>query len=260
MRIFFLFCVVALAALTTFAQTPAQIEKSLLASLDDVAKYGNYTGTWDDVKSEKANKQIKDTLIRNGKRADVLRYAFKKLKDRMFVATSADGKLRVYSWDTDTGGTMHDYASVYQYQGKSGKVYAWSDYGEGEDGGGAFTTEIFDVPAKTGTIYLLTSTFIASTSLNGQSISSMKIDGERLDRKARLIKTASGLTNNVGFEYDFFTVVDRPERPIKLFKFNAAKKEFSFPVVIEDEKTPQGRVTDKMITYRFNGTYFVKVK
>src|SRR5690606_35877965 len=145
------------------------------------------------------------------------------------------------------------------YQGKSGKVYVWSDYGEGEAGGGAFTSEIFDVPTKTGTIYLLTSTFIATTSLSAQWISTMRINGERLDQKVRLIKTASGLTNNVGFEYDFFTVVDRPERPIKLFKFNAAKKEFSFPVVIEDEKTPQGRVTDKMITYRFNGTYFVKV-
>lgn len=260
MRIFFICWVIALAALTTFAQTPTQIEKSLLTSLDDVAKYGNYTGSWDDAKSEKANKQIKDTLIRNGKRADILKYAFKKLKERMFVATSADGKLRVYSWDTEIGGTMHDYASVYQYRGKSGKVYAWSDYGEGEyEGGGAFTTEIFDVPTRTGTIYLLTSTFIGSTSLNGQSISSMKIDGERLDQKVRLIKTASGLTNNVGFEYDFFSVVDRPERPIKLFKFNAAKKEFSFPVVIEDKKTPQGRVTDKMITYRFNGKHFVKV-
>jgi len=97
MRLFFLFCVFALAALTTIAQTPAQIEKSLLASLDDVAKYGNYTGNWDDVKSEKANQQLKDTLLRNGKRADVLRYSFKKLKGRMFVATSADGKLRVYS-------------------------------------------------------------------------------------------------------------------------------------------------------------------
>jgi len=258
MRLFFLFCVFALAALTTIAQTPAQIEKSLLASLDDVAKYGNYTGNWDDVKSEKANQQLKDTLLRNGKRADVLRYSFKELKGRMFVATSADGKLRVYSWDTDTGGTMHDFASVYQYQGRSGKVYVWSDSGEG-GGGGAFTSEIFDVPTKTGTIYLATTTFIATTSLSAQWISTMRINGERLDQKVRLIKTASGLTNNVGFEYDFFTVVDRPERPIKLFKFNAAKKEFSFPVVIEDEKTPQGRVTDKMITYRFNGTYFVKV-
>ena len=39
----------------------------------------------------------------------------------MFVATSADGKLRVYSW-TSNWGTMHDFDSVYQYRGKSGKV------------------------------------------------------------------------------------------------------------------------------------------
>ena len=73
-------------------------------------------------------------------------------------------------------------------------------------------------------------------------------------------RTPSGLTNDISFAYDFFSVVDRPERPIKLFTFNETRKEFKFPIVIEDEEAPQGRVTDKFITYRFDGTYFVKVK
>ena len=44
----------------------------------------------------------------------------------------------------------------------------------------------------------------------------------------------------------------------RLFKFDEAKRSFTFPIVIEDEKTPRGRITNKLITYRFNGSYFVK--
>ena len=53
--------------------------------------------------------------------------------------------------------------------------------------------------------------------------------------------------------------IDREERPVKLFTFNETRKEFKFPIVIEDEETPQGRVTNKFITYRFNGTHFVRL-
>ena len=155
---------------------------------------------------------------------------------------------------------MHDYANVFQYQGKSGRVYSWTDPDNENTSGGPFYTDIFEVTTRTGPIYLASSTFIASTSMHGQSLNALRIDGEKLDQKANVIKTRSGVTNEVGITYDFFSVADRPERPVKLFLFNAAKKEFRFPVVIEDEETFLGRVTDKFITYRFNGKYFVKVK
>lgn len=153
---------------------------------------------------------------------------------------------------------MHDHDSVFQYRNKSGKVLTWADTEEEESGGG-FYHDIFQLDSSTGTVYLGVSTFIGSTSYAGQSIRVFKINGDKLDRDVKLIRTASGLQNSISFAYDFFTVVDRPERPIRLFKFDAATRAFTFPVVIEDEKTPQGRVTNKLIRYRFNGTYFVKV-
>ena len=103
------------------------------------------------------------------------------------------------------------------------------------------------------------STFIGSTSLAGQTLKAFRINGEKLDTDTKVIKTATGIKNSVGFAFDFFTVADHPERPVRLFSYNETNKSFRFPVVIEDKRTPQGRVTSKFITYRFDGKYFVKV-
>jgi hypothetical protein len=74
-----------------------------------------------------------------------------------------------------------------------------------------------------------------------------------------LIKTASGLTDSLGFSYNFFSVVERRERPVKLISFDKKTNTLKIPVVIEDKEFSNGRVTNRFISYRFNGTYFVKV-
>lgn len=157
---------------------------------------------------------------------------------------------------------MHDFLTVFQFRDRKGKVRTWAQpYSEdiSDYGVGSFVHDIFQTDTSVGPIYLLVSTFIGSTSLSGQTIKVFRINGEKLDQNAKFIRTASGMTNSISFEYDFFSVVDRPERPIKLFSFNEKEKSFLFPVVIQDEKAPQGRVTDKFITYKFNGKYFVKI-
>ena len=240
------------------AQTPARVETELLGFLADISKYGNYGGERDDEKLTAANEALKRSLMNHGTKGAMLAYAFPKLQEEMYVAKSKDGKFRIYSWDMQTGGTMRDFAAVYQFRGTGGKTIMWAENDEDESAG-SFYPEIFQVSSKNGPIYLATSTFIGSTSTHGQSIKTIKINGDDLDLTAKLIRTGSGLVDSVGFGYDFFSVVDRKERPIKLFEFNEVKKEFKFPIVVEDEETPQGRVTNKFITYRFNGTHFVKV-
>jgi hypothetical protein len=239
------------------AQTLPVIERELIGRLDNISKFGTYGGNFDD-KVYAENKAFKTALLTYGRRSDVMRYLFPKLKEKMQITTSRDGKLRIYSWDQETGGTMHDHDSVFQYRGTSGKVLTWADNDDEESGGG-FYHDIFQLDTVGGAVYLGVSTFIGSTSYAGQSIRVFRIKGDRLDLDVKLIRTSSGLQNSISFAYDFFSVVDRPERPIRLFKFNPTSRAFTFPVVIEDDKTPQGRVTNKTITYRFNGTFFVKV-
>ena len=243
------------------AQTPAAIERELLGYLQTMADRGTYSGgNYDDDKLNSASDALKAKLLKYAGRADVLKYAFPKLKTEMFIATSRDGKFRVYSWDLQSGGTMHDYDQIVKYVGTNGKTVAWSQPADDEVPElGGFFTDVFQVGTPRGPIYLLVSTSRASTSLNAQSINAVRVNGEELDLRPEVIKTASGPTNSINFAYDFFSVVDRKERPIRLVTFNEARGEFSFPVVIEDEKTPQGRVTNRFITYRFNGTHFVKV-
>ena len=247
-----------LAATSAFSQRPTLVETELLQFLADISKYGKYAGERDEEKLTAANEGLERSLMKNGTRAEILAYAFPLLQEEMYVATSKDGKLRIYSWDMQTGGTMHDFASVFQFRSNGGKTIMWAENDEDESAG-SFYPEIFQVASKKGPIYLATSTFIGSTSTHGQSIKTIKINGDDLDLTAKLIRTASGPTNSIGFGYDFFSVVNRKERHIKLFEFNEARKEFKFPIVIEDEETSLGRVTDKFITYRFNGTHFVKI-
>ncbi|MEO5859796.1 MAG: hypothetical protein ABIR33_12695 [Pyrinomonadaceae bacterium] len=252
--IFILFCVDATA------QTPGQIEAGLLKRLDSLAKWSNYVGSSDYEKLETENELLRNDLLKFGKIPATIGYAFPKLQEKMFIATSSDGRLRIYSWDRETGGTMHDFEAVFQYRGRSGKVYTWTEARDDEDySAGVFYHDIFQANSAAGPVYLAISTFIGSTSLAGQNVNAVKINGEKLEPKAKVFRTAEGLTNTIGFGYDFFSVVDRPERPIKLFKFEVGKMELSFPIVIEDDKTSLGRVTNKFITYRFNGTHFVKV-
>jgi hypothetical protein len=259
MRIF-IFAIFLLAfAIPAFAQSNAQIEKELVAAIKEVQKYGTYGGGYEEDKLSKAQDVFEEKLLKYTKIASTLSYKFAALDEDMYIATSDDGKFRIYSWDLEDGGTMHDFDRVYQYQGADGKVYSKTDEPTEEGGGGGFVTDIFTLDTKNDKVYIVCATFIGSTSDNYQSADLYKIEGDKLDDKVNLIKTKSGLTNTLGFEYNFFSVVDREERPVRLISFDKKTKTLKIPVVIEDKEFPNGRVTKKFISYQFNGTYFVKI-
>lgn len=259
MRIF-IFAIFLLAfAFSAFAQSNAQIEKELVAGVKEIQKYGTYYGGYDEDKLSKAQNTFQEKLLKYTKTASTLSYKFAALAEEMHIATSDDGKFRIYSWDLEDGGTMHDYASVYQYQGADGKVYSKTDEPSEEGDGGGFVTDIFTLDTKDGKVYIVCSTFIGSSKDRYQSADLYKIDGAKLDDKVKLIKTKTGLTNSLGFEYDFFSVVDRTERPVKLISFDKKTKTLKIPVVVEDKEFAGGRVTKKFISYKFDGKYFVKI-
>lgn len=261
-KLILIFSAMMLLNVASAAQTLVNVEKELLGHIDKLEKASNYGGSADYDVLATENQALQKALVKYGTRVDVLRYGFPKLKQKMSINTSRDGKLRAYSWDTNEGGTMHDFMTVFQYLGKGGKARTSTDpYSQSmEDrGAGTFVTQIFQADTGTQPTYLVVDTFIGSTSLAGQGIHAFRINADKLDRKVKIIRTSSGVTDSISFAYDFFSVVDHPERPIRLFSYNEANRSFRFPIVIEDSKTPQGRVTNKFITYRFDGKYFVKV-
>ena len=184
-----------------------------------------------------------------------LKYPFKMLIDSnaFEIVTSEDSLFRIYSWDTWTGGTMHFYDIIYQFSNK-GKVYTVPEVLE-EGDGGAFYSEVFTLRNGTKTYYLAVSNASFSSKDAVQSIEVFSIENGVLNKNVKLIKTAEGMIGSISVEFDFFSVVDRPERPLKLIKYDKNKKVIYIPVVYED-----GKVTNKFIQYKFNGRYFEKYK
>jgi hypothetical protein len=182
-----------------------------------------------------------------------LNYKFKSLTDSnaCHIVTSTDGLLRIYSWDTWLGGTMHDFKNVFQFK-SSGKVYS-TDLNTNEEDFATYFTDIYSLKTNSKTYYLAVSGGSESTKDAYETIRMYTISNDTLDDKVKLIKTKSGLNNSISFEYDFFSVVDRPERPIRLIKYNPEKKIIYIPIVLEN-----GKVTDRFILYQFTGQYFEK--
>ena len=263
MKINFAALLVVVLSLAALAQTNAQIEKELVAAIKEVQKYGTYGGNYDDDKLTEAENNFQEKLLKYTKSSATLKYAFPSLGDLIIIATSEDGKLRTYSWDEESGGTMHDYSVVYQYQGADGKIYSRVDKqnaNEEDTAGGSFVYDIFTVNAKSEKIYALCTTFIGSTTDHYGSVGLNKIDGSELVDKIKLFKTTSGLTDSIGFEYDFYSVADSDGRPLKLIRFDKTTQTIKIPVVIQDKESPLGKVTNRFISYRFDGTYFIKIK
>jgi hypothetical protein len=243
--------------LTAFAQTTTQIEKELVAATEALDKYSTYAGNYDEEKLTKANAVMEAKLIKYGKLSTTLTYKFPKLADLMHIATSADGKFRIYTWDMEDGGTMHDYARVYQYKGTDGKIYSMGEPKTG-DANGSFAYAIYSVATKGGAVYIVCSTSIGDSSDHYQSADLYQISGGKLKDGIKLIKTKSGLTHTLGFEYNPWSVSDK-DGSYELITFDKKMNTLMIPVVIEDKEYPNGKVTDKKISYRFDGTYFVKV-
>lgn len=242
---------------SSFAQTPQKMEQDLSQKLDVLMKNSTYSGNYDENLIEKAQTDFKNTLLKYVKNAETLKYSFPKLRERIFIQTSADGKFRVYSWDTEDGGTMHNFDEIYQYRADNGKVFVKSR-ADGENEGASFVAKIYQLNTKDGAVYLTINSSIASTQDAAQSVNALKIVGDKLDDTVKIFKTKEGFTNTIGFAYNFFSVMERPERPILLISFDAKTNILKIPVVIENEKYPNGEVTSRFINYKFDGKNFVK--
>jgi len=188
------------------------------------------------------------TFIKNN--PATLSYKFKSLTDSnaCHIVTSTDGLLRIYSWDTWLGGTMHDFNNIFQFKSNN-KIYST------ENDGGTYFIDIFTLKTGDKTYYLTVSDESESTKFAYETLSIYTVSNDTLNDKVKLIKTQSGLNNSISFEYDFFSVAGRPERPIHLIKYDINKKTLYIPIVLAD-----GKVTNRYIIYQFNGQYFEKVQ
>jgi len=183
-----------------------------------------------------------------------LAYSFPELSQtEVKIVTSPDGKLRIYSWDDMNEGSMRFFINVFQYKGD--KVHSQlSDTGniDGEIiNTGVYYSNIFQLNFGSRTVY------IAQWHGNGSSIDYsagiqlFEVSDSILNDKVKMIKTKSGFSSGLHFEYDLTKV---PENIGTLVRCEDNGKTIKIPVVNAAEA-----VTGKWITYKFDGQYYVPV-
>ncbi|HEV8283176.1 MAG TPA: hypothetical protein VGQ09_02635 [Chitinophagaceae bacterium] len=228
--------------------TPQKIERELIQTSSKIFPF--YYGNQDSLEfySSAFTKKIIGYI---NKYPSTLAYPFQTIIDSNVcnITTSPDGLFRIYSWDTWLGGSMRFFNNIFQY--KSGNTVYSKTFDLEEDYPSVFFSKIYTLKANNKTYYLAIGNGIYSNKDAGQSIKVFTIQNNRLNDTIKLIKTKSGLVNSIDLEFDFFSVADRPERPVKLIKYDANKKIIYIPIVYED-----GKVTGRFILYQFKGQYF----
>lgn len=180
----------------------------------------------------------------------------KVVKAGLMIASSPDSLFRIYSWDTESGGTMRFYDNVYQY--KSGdKVYCRVSE---EDTSGlgdplSWYSEIFTLNDGKKNYYMGVYNADYSNRDKAQGIKFFTIENNELNSNVKLAKTKEGISGELGISYDFFSVSDRDERPFRLVTYDTDNKTISMPIVDEN-----GKVTDKLTLYKFTNGFFEPAK
>ena len=189
--------------------------------------------------------------------AQTISYNFKSLVDSgLTIATSEDGRFKIYSWDTWTGGTMHYFRNVFQF--KSGtKVFSKSfgQKAEKDEGAGCYYNQINDIVSGNRKFYITQSRAVLSSGLSYHNIKIFSIDNSKLNDTAKLIKTNTGIKNQLGYEVDLTASSNRGgEIPDFYIEYDKKNKIISIPVILDDSK-----VTAKKIRYQFKEKYFEKL-
>jgi hypothetical protein len=231
----------------------------LLRQFERISYWAEYDGSDSKVDKydslEHANQVFATKLLAyTSRQPSSITDTFTALRDKgLRIATSDDGLFRIYSWDDQGGGTMRYFKTIFQYK-NDGKLYSKIIRVEtSQEELGDWYSDIYTLKNAGKTYYLAVKHSIYSSKDCYQGIKIFSIVNGTLQHDVKLIKTKTGIRNELGFNFDFFSVVDRTERPVKLINYNTNEKAISIPIVWEN-----GKVTSKLIIYKFTGEYFEK--
>ncbi|MGE9310772.1 hypothetical protein ACLOAU_03975 [Niabella sp. CJ426] len=180
------------------------------------------------------------------------KYPFSQLVDSnfCFIQTSPDKNLKIYSWGTWLGGTMHEFRTIYQWKHK-GIVHSKMRPVNGDIG--SYCSNIYNVAIAGKCYYLVITNAIFSNKDHSQTITAYTINGNQLEDKAAIFHTNGNALSSISINFDFFSVVDRPERPLKLIAYNESKHELHIPFVDKNNQVSQRkfiyRLTEKGFEY-----------
>lgn len=249
---------------STFAKslqnTCAYVDNMLAKHLAGIYTHAIQSDHYNPVMVEINNQIISVILKRFSQEKDSLACHYKRAKkEGLYFLSSDDNHFRVYAWDTATGGTMHNFDGFIQYVDANNAIHvSHLKDTDDEEPLHAFPTSLFSAQFNGKPHYMLVTTGVFSTMQYAQSLTLYRIDSKKLMKPA-LIKTRQGLTSQLGFGFNLFSLIDS-QRNRELFEYDRKRKRLRFPVVINNTKYPYGEVTKRWIQYQFDGRYFKRIR
>lgn len=251
-----------LISINTFGQIDKNYEKQLNKLTEKRKYWENESRKNGDLKAsdslEKYNVEFEKYLLKiTGTAPESIKSEFKLLKKNgINILTSKDGNFRIYTWNTLDGGTMQFYRNIFQYKA-DGKVYSKVNKLDSDDNGCNFY-ELNQVTSKDKTFYITSSIAVFSSAAYYFEAKVFAVEKNKLNTKAKLIKTKTGIKNTLGYEIDLSgTANDNQREDIRDYmNIEYDKKTNTIVIPLLNEN---GRITTKKIKYQFKGEYFEKI-
>jgi hypothetical protein len=173
----------------------------------------------------------------------------KKANDSGFtIKTSDDKKLRYYSWDTETGGTMHFFDALVAWDAGNGK-WKFRDLNPDTKDMGCNYDDLKTVRTNDGqTVYIVQSLSIGSGMAHGYGIEALTIKNGNLI-KYGFFQTPKKLLDSIDFSFGQWD--ERAQ-----IQFTDNNKTIKIPVIKEDAQG-NGVPNGKYLIYEFDGKHYV---
>ena len=258
------FKLIALFLILSFSingQNLAACNKKLKETFSKFEYYGSSENEHAYDSIQKYNISFENLLLKyTSSIPETLTFDFKDLtQSGLKISTSENSLFRIYSWDTETGGSMRSFRNVFQFNSVK-KLFSLKTPNDlDESGESSYTYEIIDqINSENKMFYVVKCIAIGSSAVSSHKIKIFSIQNGLLDDKAKLIKTKSGIRNELRYEIDFSSSAnqtpDAVDREYSRISYDKNNKIIMLPLILED-----GKLTKKKIKYQFNGIYFEKI-
>jgi hypothetical protein len=228
--------------------TERQLENRALALFDEIG------GSWDS-QTVVRNKKLMNYLAKHLTDPATLSMQFKRFGGRIIVATSDDGVVRAYSWETGLQKDIYD--RVVQYRtGEGVRVERWNDVGfpmSDISNGEPYVRIIRSVRTNDGKIvYLFIGEVYIGSSTYLQWVTAYSIVQSKL-KKLPFFKTKTKLVDHILVDYD---PTYEPNQEFERQHTHFSKDGNKLYIPLMDDQL----VTGKYLIYKFDGYKYVYTK
>jgi hypothetical protein len=249
----FIFLPILFVNIISFSQKgPKLVEADLKKQFEKIYYWDEHremndtTDTYDSMQT--ANNYIVDQIIKQGTANPAFfNYHFTALSQYLDVVSTKDKSLRIYSWDTYTGGTMHIFFAVALYLGGDKKIHTQSLSDSSEGDPGLWYSDVYTFINQGKKFYFCVGDGKYSNFDLGLQVNVYTVDGNRLT-PAHIIKTHKGLTSSIHVGYDLSSFDGKSDHSIV---FDESTKQLKIPLV-----DANGKMSRKNIIYKFTGQHF----